>query len=252
VALKAWHIYALLLPLMVILFIGVTYGANERDGSERTVEATPLPEDGEGEGGPGPGPGPGGPPTIVAVDISFDPDTLTVPAGQEFTLILDNQDAGIPHNVEIEDVGFSGEIFEGVATMEYTVPALEPGDYEFICVVHPAQMTGTMTAEEGAGPPAEGGEPPAGPDGPPPLQIEAEDNSFSNEELRAPADQEVTLELANNGDSLHNWVIPDEDVTMELVPGGETGTTTFTLAAGEYEYICEVHPQEMTGVLLVE
>jgi plastocyanin len=70
--------------------------------------------------------------------------------------------------------------------------------------------------------------------------------------LRAPADQEVTVELTNNGSALHNWVIPDEDVTMDLVSGGESGTTTFTLSAGEYEYVCEVHPQEMVGVLLVE
>lgn len=150
--LKAWHIYGLILIPVVLLLIGVTYGANERDGTERTVEQ------GRAEEEPPP-PGPGGP---------------------------------------------------------------EPG--------------------------GSGGPPPGGSG----LRIVATDNAFDTSELSAPADQEATVELVNEGSSLHNFAIADQDVASELIPGGETTTVTFTLPAGEYDYLCEVHPQDMTGTLTVQ
>ena len=152
--LKAWHIYGLILIPVVLLLIGVTYGANERDGTERTVEQGRAEE----EEAPPP-PGPGGP------------------------------------------------------------------------------------EEPGSGGPAPGG---------PGLTIVATDNEFDTSELTAPAGQEATLELINEGASLHNWAIPDEDLATELIPGGETVSITFTLEAGEYDYLCEVHPDQMTGTLVVQ
>ncbi len=86
---------------------------------------------------------------IVAQNIAFDVTSVEVPAGQPFTIEFDNQDAGVPHNVAITDhMGtevFKGEIFNGVATKMYEVPALPAGDYTFHCTVHP-NMTGTLTA----------------------------------------------------------------------------------------------------------
>lgn len=88
--------------------------------------------------------------TLKALNIAFDPTELTAPAGQPFTLDFDNQDAGIPHNVQIFDPSggsaFKGDIFNGVATKAYNVPALQPGSYKFICDVHP-NMTGTLTVK---------------------------------------------------------------------------------------------------------
>jgi plastocyanin len=84
------------------------------------------------------------------------------------------------------------------------------------------------------------------------LEITTTDNQFSTESLTAPADTEVTLTVNNEGSALHNWIVPDEEVTMDLVPGGETGEVTFTLPAGEYEYLCEAHPTDMQGTLVVE
>jgi plastocyanin len=40
---------------------------------------------------------------------------------------------------------FKGDIFNGVATRTYDVPALDAGAYTFVCNVHPT-MVGTMTA----------------------------------------------------------------------------------------------------------
>ena len=41
---------------------------------------------------------------------------------------------------------FKGDIFNGVATRNYDVPALKAGTYTFMCIVHP-NMTGTLTAK---------------------------------------------------------------------------------------------------------
>ena len=41
---------------------------------------------------------------------------------------------------------FKGDVFNGVATRQYQVPALAAGDYPFICTVHPT-MTGTLTVQ---------------------------------------------------------------------------------------------------------
>jgi plastocyanin len=61
----------------------------------------------------------------------------------------DNNDPGIPHNVEIKDANgtsvFKGQIITGPATASYQIPALAAGTYTFVCDVHP-NMTGTLTA----------------------------------------------------------------------------------------------------------
>ena len=84
---------------------------------------------------------------ITAEGIAFDTDTLAAPADTPFQIVFANNDAGIPHNVEIKKDGQSvwvGDIFNGVETRTYDVPALAAGTYEFICTVHP-NMKGTLT-----------------------------------------------------------------------------------------------------------
>jgi plastocyanin len=86
---------------------------------------------------------------ISAQNIAFDTDALAAPAGVAFQIEFANNDAGIPHNVEILQNGQSiwkGELFSGVETRTYDVPALAAGTYEFICTVHP-NMRGTLTVE---------------------------------------------------------------------------------------------------------
>lgn len=83
-----------------------------------------------------------------ATGIKFDVGTLNAPADTPFSIEFVNNDAGIPHNIEIKDAGgaslYKGEIFNGVATMTYSVPGLPAGTYTYICTVHP-NMTGTLT-----------------------------------------------------------------------------------------------------------
>jgi len=87
--------------------------------------------------------------TITAQNIAFTTPDVTGPAAG-FTLAFDNEDAGVPHDVQINDAGgqkvFETEIFPGVATRTYPVPALAAGAYTFKCTVHP-NMTGTLTVQ---------------------------------------------------------------------------------------------------------
>jgi len=86
---------------------------------------------------------------ISAQNIAFDTNHLEAPAGKAFVLEFDNNDPGIPHNVEIKDATgaslFKGQIITGPAKTSYQVPALAAGSYTFVCDVHP-NMTGTLKA----------------------------------------------------------------------------------------------------------
>jgi plastocyanin len=91
------------------------------------------------------------PSTVTASNLSFDTNTLTIPAGTATSLIFDNQDAGTAHNIAIypseSDLSnplFRGEVVTGPTTTTYQIPPLDPGSYFFHCDVHPT-MTGTVT-----------------------------------------------------------------------------------------------------------
>lgn len=99
-------------------------------------------------------PAPGEPGTtvqIAALNIAFDKNELSVPAGAPFQIQFDNQEAA-PHNVAIHEGSatgpnlFRGEIITGPRQITYDVPALNAGSYTFICTVHP-NMVGTLTAQ---------------------------------------------------------------------------------------------------------
>ena len=89
---------------------------------------------------------------VVAIDVAFDTETITVPAGEDVTIAFDNQDVGIPHNVSVyaDDTAaeaiYEGEVIPGPATIEYSFPAPEPGTYYFQCDVHP-NMNGDFVVE---------------------------------------------------------------------------------------------------------
>jgi cytochrome c oxidase subunit II len=112
----------------------------------------PTPSGGPDASGGPPPPGTGEGPTLdlVAKDIAYDQAALTAPADTPFNIDFDNEDNGVPHNVAIHqgsasgDEVFRGDVFPGIATMVYDVPALAAGEYAFVCTVHP-NMTGTLT-----------------------------------------------------------------------------------------------------------
>ncbi|MEI6156042.1 MAG: cytochrome c oxidase subunit 4 [bacterium] len=86
-------------------------------------------------------------PAITASGVKFNLEKVVIKAGTEVTLTMTNKDSGIPHNFAIVESGttvFSGDQFSGIATEEYTIPALDANKiYTFRCEVHP-NMKGTI------------------------------------------------------------------------------------------------------------
>jgi hypothetical protein len=88
---------------------------------------------------------------IVAKGIAWDTTCLVAPANEAFTINIDNQDAGIPHNLDLftEAGGTSiaaTELQAGPVQQTLDVDPLEAGEYYFQCDAHPTTMTGTLVA----------------------------------------------------------------------------------------------------------
>jgi plastocyanin len=103
--------------------------------------------------------------TIQARDIAFDPDIITMPAGQPLRLVLDNQDTGVGHNLHVfqgsTDIAQSPTVIgPGLTTVE--LGTLAPGRYQYQCTIHP-NMIGTVIVEAGgvAGPSSSDDVPPS-------------------------------------------------------------------------------------------
>ena len=88
---------------------------------------------------------------LSADDLEFDASVIEAPAGEEFTITFTNLESQ-PHNVAVDteeggDEIVTGEVITGPdATTTITVPALEPGEYFFVCDVH-TDMNGTIVVE---------------------------------------------------------------------------------------------------------
>ena len=88
---------------------------------------------------------------LVGRQLRFDVETLAAPAGAEFTIVFDNRDRGIPHNIAVyrsgppaKDEVAATDVEPGPRTQRLRVPALEPGRYFYQCDAHPTTMTGTL------------------------------------------------------------------------------------------------------------
>ncbi len=86
--------------------------------------------------------------------------------------------------------------------------------------------------------------------------------TFDTGELTIAADADVTI-TADNRDGTHNFAVytsRDEAEDPAIEPIGRTeiqtapfvDTVTLNLAAGEYFFRCEVHPNIMTGTLIAQ
>lgn len=87
---------------------------------------------------------------ITAADLAFDANTIVAAAGEGFTVTLVNNDSA-PHNfaVYVEEGGepiVQGDVVDGGETVEIEVPALDAGEYFFVCDLHP-DMNGTVVVE---------------------------------------------------------------------------------------------------------
>lgn len=214
--------------------------------------------------------------SVTAQNIAFLEETVEVPADEAFEMTFENLDAGVPHNVSIytdesaAESLFIGEIFNGVATQVYEIPALAAGSHYFQCDVHPA-MAGTVVAGEGGGggghgTPSEEPSPTTSPSdeptngaAPTSIEITAKLVQFDKDSFTLAADTPTEIVFVNDDQSIeHNVAIYTDESTSESLFVGERffGVETRTynvppIAAGEYYFICDVHPN-MSGTAIFE
>jgi plastocyanin len=85
------------------------------------------------------------------------------------------------------------------------------------------------------------------------LEVEIDDNYFKPNVLLGTAGQKVTLELASEGSSLHNFSLTDQGISQD-VPAGTNASVKVTFpASGELVFFCKYHKDEsaMVGALRV-
>ncbi len=140
----------------------------------------------EGEGGEGGVTGPmiDGPGdfegTVTAKSTAFDFKEITLPPAADLTIVIDNQDDLVAHNIAFfqgEEPG-AGPYLQGcsagceeapdvrtalrlgIVTQEFSFTTPAPGRYGFLCEVHPDTMRGVLIVAEGALLPGEEPPPP--------------------------------------------------------------------------------------------
>jgi hypothetical protein len=136
---------AVLLVGAVVIQVGWVPPRAASGGGGATPSGAPGPS-GEPGASEAPPSGPVADIVLTAFNIAFDKTEISGPADRPFTIALVNNDPSTPHNVELKDAAgtsvWQGEIFNGVETRVYDVPATPAGTYTFLCTVHP-NMTGT-------------------------------------------------------------------------------------------------------------
>ena len=137
----------LIIPLLVVFYLATN---QEEPATEPASGDAPTEAPANGDGGGG------GPTTeIVAADIAFSEDAITLTADEPNTLDLVNEDSTV-HNLSIYETPEDAEsqsnpLFEGPdvaagATETYEIDSLKPGEYAYICDYH-VNMQGTATVE---------------------------------------------------------------------------------------------------------
>jgi plastocyanin len=154
----------MLIAVFVVLIAGAValqtglLPPGQADGGEPGPKGAPGASGPPSSGGPAPSGGAPGTPTpnadvsISASAIAFGSSEFRAPAGTPFTIAFANEAPRTPHNIAIHEGSatgpevWRGDVFEGIQTKVYDVPAIPAGTYTFICTVHPS-MTGTAIIE---------------------------------------------------------------------------------------------------------
>lgn len=93
---------------------------------------------------------------LVAKNIAFNVNSITVPPGSNVVINFDNQDNGVHHNFAVytdssaASAIFKGDVITGPKATTYTFKApATPGAYFFRCDIHPAIMNGQFLVSSG-------------------------------------------------------------------------------------------------------
>ncbi|HEX2140765.1 MAG TPA: cytochrome c oxidase subunit II [Candidatus Limnocylindria bacterium] len=207
-------------------------------------------------------------PEVTIGGTAADPPVMVVPVGEPVVLTLTTRD--VNHSFYVPDFLIKRDLIDFGPQREpnelrFTVD--EVGTYagqcaEF-CGTQHADMTFVVEARERAdydaylADLAAGEEPqePAAGDCAVTVDIGAENVEFDISEFEVPADTAFCINFENREDIPHNVSIYDG--TEALFTGDildEAGTITYqvpALPAGEYQFICDVHPDTMVGDVIV-
>jgi plastocyanin len=83
------------------------------------------------------------------------------------------------------------------------------------------------------------------------FKLTASDFKWEPNSLDLQAGSEVSVEVSNQGQTVHSFTFADADADQDI-PAGEDATITFTAPdAGTYQFICKYHPNAMTGSVTV-
>jgi uncharacterized cupredoxin-like copper-binding protein len=206
--------------------------------------------------------------TVTSHDIYFDPKELTIPANTDVTVELPNEGV-TAHDFSIDALGIAVALPPG-ETKSVVINA-PPGDYEYYCNVpghKEAGMVGTLHVVEGAAAPAAEGAAPAAtpaaeqaaPAAAPAEQAAApaaavetvtvvsHDIYFDPKEFTIPANTDVTVELPNEGVTLHDFSIDALGISVSIQPGA-TESVVINAPPGDYEYYCNVPGHKEAGMV---
>ena len=78
------------------------------------------------------------------------------------------------------------------------------------------------------------------------LTIVATDNEFDPQSVQVVAGKPATFTISNEGNSAHNFVVDELDVSSGTIEPGDAVTATFTMPEGGAEFVCTFHGG-MTG-----
>jgi plastocyanin len=84
------------------------------------------------------------------------------------------------------------------------------------------------------------------PGGPDAVEVVAENTAFTPDSLRLEADQQVTVEITNEDDSVHDFAIEGLGLNTGPIEPGDVATATFVVPDSPTEFVCTFH-SGMTG-----
>ena len=152
---KPWQIFFFSLVPLALVFAGVVGASfHGKDSAKEVFAAAPTAAP-PGGGTPGASPPAGATLLeITARNTLFDKRSLSAPPNTAVAVRLNNQDAGILHNVaffrsksQLAQPLVSGaraDLVTGIGTTQFSFTTPGPGTYYFHCDVHPDTMNGSF------------------------------------------------------------------------------------------------------------
>ncbi len=197
-----------------------------------------------------------------------DPPTLAVPVGEPVRLVLSSIDVNhsfyVPQFLIKRDlINFGGNRPDNEIEFTVTEPGTYAGQCAEFCGTSHAEMTFVVEAmaradfDEYTAALAAGEEPPTGggEDCEVTVEIAANNTQFDIDSFEVPADTAFCIAFENQEDVPHNVAIYDGGTALFqgdiLDSAGSVVYEVPALPAGEYRFICDVHPQAMVGDVTV-